>query len=803
MAMQHFKGFGAIAEEEAEERKRKRGDKIRESGVRRKAAGGERAKKLLGQLAMLGLILSLLFPVVGRAQEPVKSPSAAGEQGKYQEVTDQKASLDHTFDEIVVTATRTATPLSDVPASVSVVTKEDIEKRHVQSVDTALDLVPGLFNKHAKPLDTTSAVVLRGMPEQKRTLVLLDGQPMNDAYTGVVNWNGMLPENLDRVEVARGPFSSLYGGNAMGGVINILTKMPTKREINVSGGAGSDGLMTVYASYGDKLFKRLGLFASYGYQGSNGYASNSVVKTTTPGTTGTPVTGAQPSTTSRGAPTLVIGDTGDNNWYRDSGIFKLSYDLTDDSKATFSFNRNHYGYGYKDPNNFLQTSGGNPFWSGSALFNGQRFTVAESNFLSGEGSVTQNIYNAGFETGLFGKAIMKISCGLIDNTSNWYTSASSNARLSGGPGTLNETPSQAFTSDLQFSVPILDKHLLIVGGGYRYDHANTEVHNLTNWQDTGSKGSLTYEAGGKDNIYSLYSQVEIALLENLKAYLGLRGDWWRTYDGMVNSKGDAGVPTDYDSRTAFDLSPKGSLVYTPFENTTLRGSIGKAFRPPNVYELYRTWAGTSTTYAANPMLDPETSISGDVGIEQRLFKSAAFRVSYFYNRLHDLIYRRTMGVGADGKTIELWDNAASAETDGIEVEWDHRLTPWFRYFANYTYTHSKMLDNPTNPESVGKQLTGIPKNMFNLGGEVTYGPASLTLTGRYASKRFADDQNLDDVNSVYGSHDPYFVADLNLRYAVTKNAILAFAIDNLFDEDYFSYYQAPGRKFYGSLTFKF
>ena len=61
---------------------------------------------------MLGLILSLSFPVVGHAQEPVKSPSAAGEQGKYQESTDRKASLDHTFDEIVVTATRTATPLS-------------------------------------------------------------------------------------------------------------------------------------------------------------------------------------------------------------------------------------------------------------------------------------------------------------------------------------------------------------------------------------------------------------------------------------------------------------------------------------------------------------------------------------------------------------------------------------------------------------------------------------------------------------------------------------------------------------------
>ena len=112
---------------------------------------------------------------------------------------------------------------------------------------------------------------------------------MNDAYTGVVNWNGMLPENIDRIEVARGPFSSLYGGNAMGGVVNILTKMPQQRAINLQGGSGSDGYMTVYGSYGDKVLNRLSVFASYGYQGSNGYPTNPVVRSpTTPGT-GTPV----------------------------------------------------------------------------------------------------------------------------------------------------------------------------------------------------------------------------------------------------------------------------------------------------------------------------------------------------------------------------------------------------------------------------------------------------------------------------------------------------------------------------------
>ena len=750
-------------------------------------------------MGMLWLIVCLLCPAMGRAQYPAKAPSIGGQQTENPEGADRKASVDHTFDEMVVTATRTATPLSEVPAAVSVVTKEDIEKRNILAVDTALDLLPGVFDKRSKGLDTTSRVVLRGIPDQKRTLVLLDGQPMNDGYTGNVNWNGMLPENIEKVEVARGPFSSLYGGNAMGGVINILTKMPEKREITLKGGAGSDGFMDVYGSYGDKVTNRLSVFASYGYQGSNGYPSDLTVSSpTTPGA-GTVVTGAQSTTDTQGVPKYLIGDKGDNTWWRSSGDIKLAYDLTDSSKATFSFMRNWYGYDYSDPNNFLKDAAGNSFWKGSALVNGSRINVSEANFIGAGGERVENIYNLDYKTALFNDAVLKISGGLNEQESNWYITPSSTLALrKGGPGTISETPSLAVNSDLQLSLPVLEKHLLTVGGGYRYDWAQSQEHQLSNWRDQSSKGALTYQSQGYDNIYSLFGEAEMAILQNLKAYAGLRGDWWQSYDGMVNQIGSPGFPMEFNSRDAFALSPKGSLVYNPFEKTTLRGSIGKAFRPPSVYELYRTWSASGITYASNPLLDPETSVSWDIGVEQRIWDSAAFRATYFYNRLYDLIYLQTVT-----STLRQYMNAAEAETDGVELEWDHRLAKWFRYFANFTYTHSKMIDNSTKPSTVGKQITGTPEYMFNLGSEVTYGPASLTLTGRYVSKQYSNDENLDVVNGVYGSYDPYFVADLSIRYALTKKAMIAFSIDNLFDQDYFAYYQAPGRKFYGHLTFKF
>ncbi len=126
----------------------------------------------------------------------------------------------------MVTATRTPQSLSDVPADVSVVTSQDIESRNVQTVDQAINNLPGVFAQRVSQLDAIGDVMMRGMPLQERNLVLLDGERLNQAFAGLVNWNSLNPLDVARIEVAKGPFSSLYGGDAMGGVINIITKTP-------------------------------------------------------------------------------------------------------------------------------------------------------------------------------------------------------------------------------------------------------------------------------------------------------------------------------------------------------------------------------------------------------------------------------------------------------------------------------------------------------------------------------------------------------------------------------------------------
>ena len=93
--------------------------------------------------------------------------------------------------------------------------------------------------------------------------------------------------------------------------------------------------------------------------------------------------------------------------------------------------------------------------------------------------------------------------------------------------------------------------------------------------------------------------------------------------------------------------------------------------------------------------------------------------------------------------------------------------------------------------------------MFNVGGDFTYKSWSGSLIGRYVSKRYSQDVNSDRTNSVYGSYDPFFTANAKLSYQVTPFASVSLAVNNIFDNNYFTYYQAPGRQWFGTVTIRF
>lgn len=146
------------------------------------------------------------------------------------------------LEEIVVTATKTEEKSKDIPASVSVVYGEEIASSGARVVQDALHLVPGIMLNDVSGNGSLTMMTMRGMPNtnSEYILVLVDGAPQNTPGDSV-RWATIPMENVERIEVIKGPASALYGMNAMGGVINIITKKgrAEKKEYFISAGYGS------------------------------------------------------------------------------------------------------------------------------------------------------------------------------------------------------------------------------------------------------------------------------------------------------------------------------------------------------------------------------------------------------------------------------------------------------------------------------------------------------------------------------------------------------------------------------------
>src|SRR5688500_1583401 len=129
---------------------------------------------------------------------------------------------------VVVTATRTELPLSAIGQSVSVLDGETSTRLQSDTVVDVLRTVPGLTITRSGGIGTTTSVLLRGA-ESEHTVALIDGVKLNDppAPAGGFNFANLLSRNIARIEVLRGSQSVLWGSQAIGGVVNIITAEPT------------------------------------------------------------------------------------------------------------------------------------------------------------------------------------------------------------------------------------------------------------------------------------------------------------------------------------------------------------------------------------------------------------------------------------------------------------------------------------------------------------------------------------------------------------------------------------------------
>ncbi|MBN1614727.1 MAG: TonB-dependent receptor, partial [Deltaproteobacteria bacterium] len=396
----------------------------------------------------------------------------------------------------------------------------------------------------------------------------------------------------------------------------------------------------------------------------------------------------------------------------------------------------------------------------------------------------------------FGPVRFKAQAGTVQ-VDDRYTleSGSGMPDYNDSPGTLKITENETWFTELQGDVLIGTSHLLTLGASYRTDESDTDDYNIPFYRDYSGAGASTFYSGGESKTWAVFAQDEWHVFDPLTLYLGLRYDSWKVSDG---ASGVPGAETRYDSNRESELSPRIAAVWKAFANTTFKASAGHAFRPPTLYELYRSWVSYGTTYQSNPNLKPETAWTYEIGIDQFLFdRRTKLSLTGYRNDIEDLIYDKTVGAS------KIRTNAGEARTYGLELEASHRVTDWLTLWGNVTYTDARITDNPTDPDSVDKRITGIPETAWNLGLDTQFKWFRASFVGRYFDKIYNDSDNNDTEEGVYGTYEPAFLMDAKVTVAPLKWLEISLSVDNILDEEYYEYYKTDGRTFFAELTLRY
>lgn len=703
---------------------------------------------------------------------------------------------------VTVTGTRTATELDRAPVSTSLVTREEMETRNINQIDQALSLIEGVNAYRTRgPSDNDFGIGLRGFAGrggQSRTLILLDGQPLNNSYTGNVNWALLPIGEFERVEVARGPFSSLYGGNAMGGVVNLITRPVNQRHFELFGQYGSRDTSNYSLHVTDRFFQKLGL--SFGYQRyqTGGYEDQDILKsTTTTAGNATPVTGVIPWLTPTGGSTYQVGRRG-RDWFNQHAYRgRAEYTFSSKVFASFQYLRASRGAGYDAYNTFLRDSRGNPIDTGLVSFQDgnivRRLQMAPADYLGLPTGASTNNYQGQILATFNSQWNLRIAGGVNQSPTEWYITPSVQATLTSGTGSYTNQSSRALYGNVQLGWTPNSRHQLIFGTETRHDNARILVNTVPSYTSRANGGPITDQSGGQSVNQAVYVQDQIALAEKLQVVVGGRYDYWHAYDGVSQTAAN-GLPVRYPERSSNAFTGKVAASYQAPLGFVVRASVGNAFRNPNVYELYRDRALGNTLYLGNPNALPERLLSYDAGVLRRFGASSSIEASYFENRIHDLLYRTTDFDADPTGRIRRLTNAGLGRTRGIELSATEQIFSWLQLKQTYSYTNAIITENPQLPATEGKRIPYVPAHMTSFMALLNRGRWFGSVSGRYQGGVFSTDVNNDMVSGVPGSYNPFFEADVNAGYRFTKQLSVTANVYNLLDRRYYLYYLSPGRQ---------
>ena len=626
---------------------------------------------------------------------------------------------------VVVTATRLEQKAGDVPASVTVLTRDDVRESPSQTLDDLLRQVPGfsLFRRTSSVVGhpTTQGFSLRGIGPSgtSRALVLLDGVPLNDPFGGWVYWNRVPLLGIEQVEVVRGGGSSVWGNYALGGVVQVLGRRPTER------GA------TLEASYGTQDTSNLSLLV-----------------------------------TETAGPFRILLE---GNRYETGG-----YPIVKESRRgriDVDAESTHHVFNGRVE---LHASPGATFWASGNYYDEERLN----------GTPLQVNDTTSGIAALGGRLLAGDGEWRFATYANWQefhsTFTSQAADRNSEVLALDQTvPTTSAGGWLQWSRRF-DRHLVSAGGDVRWVTGETHERVFVD-----GVFRRTRTAGGEQVIGGVYLQDVWTPHPAVEVVGGLRGDVWLNYDAF---RRDTPPPSPaIPARQAFsDIeriipSPRLALLVHATPTTDLRASVYQGFRVPTLNELYRPFRVRNDVTVGNATLRPERLTGGEAGVTQRWGPLEA-RVTGFVNEVKDLVANVTLTTPLPdcpaGTTCRQRRNLELARIQGVETELELRLARDWRLLAAYLFTDARVVDAPGQPALEGKRLAQVPEHNVTLG--VQYRNPALvnaTASARYVGTQFEDDLNTLPLGS-------YVVFDLFASRAVTKWLELFAGVENLLDTTY-------------------
>lgn len=676
--------------------------------------------------------------------------------------------LDENFvlDEMVVSATRSEKKLLDTAASVSLITDKDLNKMHINNLDEAFVKIPGVYVGRLSGIgSTTSQTVMRGVNAANSVAVLVDGVQVNDSYNGSVTWSAIPVDMVKRVEVLRGPASVLYGGNALAGVINIITKDVDKTSVNLKLSYGSNNTQNHSLYVAGKASDKLDFNVNYEKKKTDGYITDPVLSSKA-------VFGAETTTTNTGAKRWIIGNKGKRQWDENTVGVGFKYHFDESKSLALDFTKNEYEYSYSAPTSYF----------------GDDIIKKAGTYFSTPGEKASNKYNMTYNDSKNGwKAVV----GYSDQYKQHDTSISK--------ATDSSKPNTRFSFDLQKNQTISANNNAVFGLNLRKDEMDATVYKLADKFNSDSKIAVDSMASGTNKSFSAYVMDEHKFSDRWTATAGLRYDKWST-DGriLLPNKTEA---INYDESTYDNWSPSLSVMYKPEADSSVYLSWGKAFEAPSLYRMYSSSYSSNVYNIANPNLKPQKAETFELGYKKDLNNKSAIGVSVYDTKYKGLLYKNSLGV-VDGMNATCYQNAGEAEAKGFELELNHNFDDKWSAFLNYTY-QNPVIKKALKATEKDKYVTAIPKEVFRAG--VTYSDDKWSgmLTGEYISKRFSKTDNSDTVNGVYGSYDPYFIMNMDISYSFNKNYTLTASVNNILDRDFFNYYYQPGRTYSVELNYRF